>query len=273
MSREIVIEPVGTAGSYWGDLWRYRELFYFLAWRDILVRYKQTAVGIGWSVLRPLVNMAIFTLVFRRFAGLSSGEVDYPVMVLAALLPWQFMSNALAESGNSLLNNSNLISKVYFPRMLVPASAVLTSFVDLCISAVLLGGVMAYYGCHPDWRVIFAPGLVLLALGGAVGAGLWLSALTVNYRDLRIVIPFVIQAGYFLSPIGYRTALVPEKWRLLYSLNPLAGIIDGFRWSLLGTNEPLYMPSIYLSTIVILLTLISGAYYFRRTEQNFADVI
>jgi lipopolysaccharide transport system permease protein len=195
------------------------------------------------------------------------------VLVLAGLLPWQFVSNALGESGNSLLNNSNLISKVYFPRMLIPASAVLTSFVDLCISGLLLAGAMILYGCHPDWRLVFAPLVILLVLAGTAGAGLWLSALTVRYRDLRMVIPFALQAGYFLSPIGYRTALVPEKWRLLYSLNPLAGIIDGFRWSVLGTREPLYWPGVCLSVAMVILLLASGAMYFRRTEESFADII
>jgi lipopolysaccharide transport system permease protein len=217
--------------------------------------------------------MAIFTLVFGKFAGLSSGKPGYPLLVLAALLPWQFMSNSLAESGASLLNNSNLISKVYFPRMLVPASAVLTSFVEFCISAVLLFGMMVFYHSYPTWHVLFIPALVLLVFAGAAALGLWLSALTVRYRDLRIVVPFLIQAGYFISPVGYSLAVVPEKWRLLYSLNPVVGIIEGFRWSLLRENHPLYWPALALSIAIIALALFSGALFFRRAEETFADVI
>jgi lipopolysaccharide transport system permease protein len=273
MRQEILIEPTGSARSYWADLWRYRELFYFLTWRDILVRYKQTAVGIAWAVLRPLVNMAIFTVVFGKFAGLSSGKPGYPLLVLCALLPWQFLSNALAESGSSLLNNSNLISKVYFPRMLVPASAVLTSFVEFCISAVLLLLLMGFYRTYPGWHIVFVPALILLVFAGASACGLWLSALTVRYRDLRIVVPFLVQAGYFISPVGYSLGVVPEKWRLFYSLNPAVGIIEGFRWSLLRGNEPFYWPALALSVAIIGIALVSGALFFRRAEEKFADVI
>lgn len=273
MEQEIVIEAGSSGGAYWRDLWRYRELFYFLAWRDILVRYKQTFVGVAWAVLRPLLTMVVFTVVFGKFAKLSSGNIRYPIMVLAALLPWQFFSNALTESGTSLVSNSNLISKVYFPRMLIPASAVLTSLAEFFISAGLLAAMMLFYGYLPDAHLVFMPAFVLLAIAAAVGAGLWTSALIVKYRDVRIIIPLLVQCVFFISPVGYSSAIVPGEWRLLYSLNPLVGVIDGFRWALLPGGEPLYLPALWASTAIITLMLVSGVIYFRRTERSFADVI
>jgi lipopolysaccharide transport system permease protein len=272
MVDEIKIEAGRGATRYWRDLWEYRELFYFLAWRDILVRYKQTVIGIAWSVLRPLLTMIVFTIVFGKIARLPSGGVPYAILVLSALLPWQFFSNALSESGTSLLNNSNLISKVYFPRMIVPASAIITSLVDFVISAVLLAGLMVWYRYVPDWRIILIPVFAFGAFITVAGMGLWAAALTVKYRDFRIVVPFLVQFGFFISPVGYSSAVVPDQWRLLYSLNPMVGIIDGFRWTLLR-DTPLFVPGLVLSSVVAILFLATGIVYFRRTEKNFADVI
>lgn len=271
MMEPIIIQAGKSGGRYWRDLWRYRELFCLLAWRDILVRYKQTAAGIAWAVLRPLLMMGIFTVVFGKFANLPSQGAPYAILVFAALLPWQFFSNAMSESGNSLLNSSNLITKVYFPRMILPASAVITSFVDFAIAAVLLGGLMAVYQFAPGWQIAVLPLLALLAFAAALGAGLWLGALTVKYRDFRILVPFLVQIGFFISPVGYSSEIVPEEWRLLYSLNPLAGIIDGFRWAILG--HEMYWPGFLLSTGTTAVLLISGIAWFRRVETDFADTI
>jgi len=272
--RELIIEAGRTERHYWADLWRYRELFYFLAWRDILVRYKQTVIGIAWAVLRPFLTMVVFTVIFGKLARLpSEAGAPYPIMVFAAMLPWQFFSNALAESSNSLIGNANLISKVYFPRLIVPASSVITSFVDFLISALLLALLMLWYGFAPGWQLLALPLFVGVAFVAAMGFGLWLTALNVKYRDFRYVVPFIIQLGLYISPVGFSSSIVPEKWRLLYSLNPMVGVIDGFRWSVLGGEVSVYWPGFALSLGVVATSLIVGVWYFRKTERTFADVI
>lgn len=269
----LIIEAGRAERHYWRDLWRYRELFYFLAWRDILVRYKQTVIGIAWALLRPFITMVVFTLVFSKLAKLPSDNVPYPILVFAALLPWQFFSNAFSEAGNSLISNANMISKVYFPRLVIPASAVIVSFVDFLISGIILIALMVWYGHFPDWRIVTLPIFILIAFAAAMGAGLWIAALNVKYRDFRYIIPFVVQLGLYISPVGFSSAIVPEQWRLLYSLNPMVGVIDGFRWALLGSDTPLYWPGLLLSFTLVVVIFVTGVRYFRKTEKSFADVI
>jgi lipopolysaccharide transport system permease protein len=270
---EILIKPGMGALHYWRDIWRYRELFFFLAWRDILVRYKQTAIGIAWSVIRPLATMLVFTVVFGKLAKLPSNGVPYPVMVYAAMLPWQFFANALTESSNSLIDNANLLTKVYFPRLIVPAGAVIVSLVDFFISCGILAGVMGWYRFLPDARILLLPAFLLLALFASLGAGLWLAALNVKYRDFRYVVPFLVQFGLYISPVGFSSALVPAKWRLLYFLNPMVGVIDGFRWAILGDSFPVYWAGFLCSALLVALTFLGGVLYFRRMERSFADVV
>jgi lipopolysaccharide transport system permease protein len=270
---ELTIEAGRAERQYWRDLWRYRELFYFLAWRDLLVRYKQTVVGVAWSLIRPLLTMAVLTLVFGKLGKMPAGGVPYPLLVFCGMLPWQFFSTALSESGNSLVTNSNLISKVYFPRLVVPASSVIASFVDFLISAAFLVGLMIWYRFVPPANAAFVPLFVLLAFAASLGVGLWIAALMVQYRDFRFIVPFVVQFGLYISPVGFSSSVVPESWRLLYSLNPMVGVIDGFRWSVLGGEHQLYLPGLALSVAIVALLLISGIWYFRRTERTFADVI
>jgi lipopolysaccharide transport system permease protein len=271
---ELLIEPGRTEKNYWSDLWRYRELFYILAWRDISVRYKQTAIGIAWAILRPLLAMLIFTVVFGRIAKLPSNGIPYPILVFAAMLPWQFFSNALLEASNSLIGNTNLVSKVYFPRLIIPAGSVFTSLVDLLISAALLGILMIVFRFMPDWRLVTLPFFTLLAFLAALGPGLLLTALNVKFRDFRYIVPFIAQFGLFISPVGFSSDVIPEQWRLVYSLNPLVGVIDGFRWAICrgGTGE-FYLPGFALSLVIIFLFLLLGIWYFRRMEKSFADVI
>ena len=273
MNSELIIEAGRTERHYWRDLWRYRELFYFLAWRDILVRYKQTAIGVLWALIRPLLTMAVFTLVFGKLAKLPSDGVPYPILVFAAMLPWQFFANAFTEAGNSLISNANMISKVYFPRLVVPTSAVIVSFVDFLISGVILVGLMLWYGYLPDWRIALLPLFILIAFAAAMGSGLWIAALNVRYRDFRYIIPFVVQFGLYVSPVGFSSSIVPEKWRLIYSLNPMVGVIDGFRWAILGGNVTIFWPGFLLSNTLVMLMLVTGIRYFRKTEKTFADVI
>lgn len=270
---EIVIEPGLGARRYWSDLWRYRELFAFLAWRDILVRYKQTAIGVAWSVIRPLLTMIVFTFVFHKLAKLPSGNAPYPILVYAAMLPWQFFSNSLSESSTSLVTNTNLITKVYFPRLVIPASAVIVSLVDFLISFAILAGLMLWYEFIPTWRMLAVPLFLFQTFLVAFGFGLWLSALNVKYRDFRYIIPFIIQFGLYISPVGFDSAIVPEKWRLIYSLNPMVGVIDGFRWAILGKDMGLYAGGVILSILITAALFASGFWYFRRTERTFADVI
>ena len=271
-SRELVIEPGRTEKNYWSDLWRYRELFYILAWRDISVRYKQTAIGVIWAILRPFLAMVIFTVLFGRIAKMPSNGIPYPILVFAAMLPWQFFANSLSEASNSLIANTNLISKVYFPRLIIPAGSVITSLVDLLISAALMGVLMIWFRFMPDWRLLTLPLFTLIAFLAALGPGLFLTALNVKYRDFRYVIPFIVQFGLFVSPVGFSSDVIPANWRLAYSLNPIVGVIDGFRWAICR-GAPIYLPGFVLSTLVITLFLFLGVWYFRRTEKTFADVI
>ena len=270
---DLIIEPNRTTGAFFRELLRYRELFYFLAWRDILVRYKQTVIGVAWSVIRPLLTMVVFTVVFGRLARLPSEGVPYPILVFSAMLPWQYFSNAMQESSNSLIAESRLISKVYFPRLIVPASSVIVSAVDFLISLALLGLLMLGYSFVPSWTFLFMPFFFLLATLAALGAGFWLSALNVKYRDFRYIVPFLVQFGLYVSPVGFSSSVVPERWRLLYSLNPMVGVIDGFRWCVQGTASSLYLPGFLISAAISVLAFFSGVWFFRRTERFFADFI
>jgi lipopolysaccharide transport system permease protein len=270
---ELVIEAGRAERQYWQDLWRYRELFYFLAWRDILVRYKQTAIGIAWALIRPFLTMVVFTVVFGNLAKLPSEGVPYPILVFSAMLPWQFFANALTECSNSLIGNANLISKVYFPRLIVPVSAIVVSFVDFMISGIILLGLMAWYNYVPSWRILMLPVFVAIAFAASIGAGLLFASLNVKYRDFRFIVPFITQIGLYISPVGFSSNIVPEQYRLLYSLNPMVGVIDGFRWSILGGDAKLYLPGFVLSLGLVLLMLIVGVVYFRKVERTFADVI
>ena len=269
----LVIEAGCAERHYWHDLWRYRELFFILAWRDILVRYKQTVIGLAWALLRPFLTMVVFTLVFSRLAKLPSDGVPYPIMVFAALLPWQFFSNAFSSAGDSLISNASMISKVYFPRLVIPASAVIVSFVDFIISGIILVGLMVWYGFVPNIRLLVLPLFVFVAFAMAMGAGLWVAALNVKYRDFRYIVPFVVQFGLYVSPVGFSSTIVPEQWRLLYSINPMVGVIDGFRWAILGGNTQFYWPGFLLSLGLVTVILFTGVFYFRKTERGFADLI
>lgn len=258
---------------YWKDIWRFRELFWFLSWRDILVRYKQTAIGIAWSVIRPFLTMVVFTVIFGKLADFPSDGVPYPIMVFAAMLPWQFFSNSLSECSGSLINNANLLTKVYFPRMIVPASAVIVSLVDFFISFAILALLMVWYGFAPDWRILTLPFFLALAFLASFGFGLWLAALNVKYRDFRYIVPFIVQFGLYISPVGFSSSVIPEQWRLLYSLNPMVGVIDGFRWAILGGSANIHLPGFIISTAVSTLVFLGALRYFRATERAFADVI
>jgi len=270
---ELLIEAGRTEKQYWRDLWRYRELFAFLAWRDLLVRYKQTVVGVAWSVIRPFLTVVVLTIVFGVFGKMPSGGVPYPILVFCGMLPWQFFSTALSESGNSLITNSNLISKVYFPRMVVPASSVITSFVDFVISAAFLGVLMVWYRYVPPHTIYMLPPFILLAFAVSFGAGLWIAALMVEYRDFRFIVPFIVQFGLYISPVGFLSSVVPARWRFLYSLNPMVGVIDGFRWCILGGQHKVYWPGLMLSLLMVTVLVVSGIWYFRKTERSFADII
>lgn len=276
----VIIEPGRRKSFYWRDIWRFKGLFYYLAWRDILVRYKQTAIGILWSVLRPLLTIIVFTLVFNKLGNFpSEGAVPYAIMVCAAMLPWQYFSSAFSESANSLVANSNLLTKVYFPRIIVPASNVIVCLIDFLISFVILIGLYVYYQYVPDWRIVFVPVFLLLATITAMGFGLFIAALNVKYRDFRYIIPFIVQFGLYISPVGFSSSVVyanpsvPTFVKYLYSLNPMVGVIDGFRWSMLGGNVELNLPVFFSSIAVSILFLFIGIWYFRKMEKSFADVI
>ena len=269
---KLVIEPGLAAANYWRDVWRYRELMYFLAWRDLVVRYKQTAIGVAWAVIRPAITMLVF-VAFRRLVDVPTAGVPEPILVFAAVLPWQFFSTALTESTASLVGNASLISKVYFPRILVPAAAVATAFADFLVTFGLLAVLMLWYGVAPGWPIFALPLFVLLASVLALGLGLFMAALNVEYRDFRYVVPFIVQVGLFVSPIAFTTANMPEGWRALYVLNPLVGVIDGFRWSILGPQSPLDPRGVGVSVVVAAVVLFLGVWYFRRMERGFADVI
>ena len=270
---ELIIEAGRVERNYWKDLWRYRELFAFLAWRDLLIRYKQTVVGVSWSVIRPFLTMVVLTLVFGKLAKLPSGGVPYPILVFCGMLPWQFFSTAFTESGSSLVTHSNLISKIYFPRMIIPAASVITSLVDFAISVFILAGLMVWYRYVPSINILFLPIFVVIAFVASLGAGLWIAALMVKYRDFRFIVPFIVQFGLYISPVGFYSDVVPENWRLLYSLNPMVGVIEGFRWSILGSEHTPYWPGLGVSLLVVVAFIVSGIHHFRKTERVFADVI
>ncbi len=270
---DIIIDSNKTEAHYWKDIWAYRDLFYILAWRDIKVRYKQTVLGVLWSIIRPLLTMIIFTFVFSRIAKLpSEGDAPYPILVYVAMLPWQFFANALSETSNSLIANSNLISKVYFPRIIIPTSTLVTSLVDFFISFVLLFGMMVYFQYLPSWHIIFLPFFLLLCCITALSFGIYLAAINVKYRDFRYIIPFITQFGLYISPVGFSSSIVPETWRLLYALNPMVGIIDGFRWCVIGNIDFPTIP-VAMSFFISMFILFIGIKYFRKVEKSFADVI
>jgi lipopolysaccharide transport system permease protein len=272
--RVLVLEAGRAERQYWRDLWDYRELFLILAWRDVAVRYKQTVIGVAWAVIRPFLTMVIFTVVFSRIAKLpSEGAAPYPLMVFAGMLPWFLFSTTLGEASNSLIANSSLVGKVYFPRLIIPASTALVALVDFAINLVLLAAMMIWFRYSPDWHIVFMPALVVLGLAVSLGPGLLLAALNVKYRDFRYVIPFILQFGLYLSPVGFSSTVVPPAWRFWYSLNPMVGVIDGFRWSVLGGDSPIYWPGFGASLAVTALFLWIGLAYFRRTEKSFADLI
>jgi lipopolysaccharide transport system permease protein len=274
MAEVIIIEPGRYERNYWYDLWRYRELFRVLAWRDLAVRYKQTVIGAAWAVIRPFVTMIVFTVIFGRIAKLpSDGTSPYALMVFAGMLPWTFFSTGLSEASNSLINNANLISKVYFPRLIVPTATVVVAFVDFLISFAMLLLLMAWYRYPPGWRMLVLPALTLLAIVASMGPALWITALNVKYRDFRYVIPFIVQFGLYVSPVGFSSSVIPEQWRLLYSLNPMVGVIDGFRWCILNGQTPVYLPGLTTSIIVAAFFLWFGIHRFRKTERSFADLI
>jgi lipopolysaccharide transport system permease protein len=274
MQDVILIEAGRRERHYWVDLWRYRELFRVLAWRDLSVRYKQTVIGVLWALIRPLLTMLVFTIIFGRIARLpADGTAPYPLMVFAGILPWAFFSSGLSEASNSLINNAHLISKVYFPRLIVPTATVVVAFVDFLISFFILILLMAWYHFLPDWRMLVLPPFVLLAFFASVGPALWITALNVKYRDFRYIIPFIIQFGLYVSPVGFSSNVVPEQWRLLYSLNPMVGVIDGFRWCILGGQSELYVPGLAMSVGVTAFFLWFGIRRFRKMEKSFADLI
>jgi lipopolysaccharide transport system permease protein len=269
---DLIIEPGRIEKNYWSDLWRYRELFYILAWRDFKVRYKQTIIGVAWSVLRPLLTLAVIVVVFSKLAKLpSEGEAPYAIMALSGLLPWLFFSNALSESSNSLITNTNLFTKVYFPRILIPASSIVLGFVDFLITFVMLLLIMIFYQFVPSINMIFLPFFFILTFMASFGVGILMSTLNLKYRDFRYIVPFIVQFGMYISPVAFSSSIVPEKYQFLYSLNPLVGVIDGFRWCIIGGDVALNIKSLLISTIVILVFTIGGIQYFRKTEKMLAD--
>lgn len=271
---EITLEAGAAQRHYWRDLWRYRELFQVLAWRDLAVRYKQTVIGVAWAVVRPVLTMVIFTVIFGRVAKLpTEGSAPYALMVFAGMLPWMFFSTAISDASLSLISSSNLISKVYFPRLIVPAATIIVAFVDFLIGLFLMALLMMWYRFTPGWEIIALPPLILMAIAASLGPGLWITAVNVRYRDFRYVIPFLVQFGMYVSPVGFSSSIVPEKWRLLYSLNPMVGVIDGFRWALLGGETQVYLPGFLVSLSVITFFLWLGIRQFRRLERSFADLI
>jgi lipopolysaccharide transport system permease protein len=272
--RVLIIEAGRTERHYWQDLWHYRELFAILAWRDISVRYKQTVIGVAWAVVRPFLTMVVFTVIFGRIAQLpSEGAAPYPVMVFAGMLPWFLFASVLSDASNSMVSNAQLVGKVYFPRLIIPTAVAMVALVDFTVNLALLAVIMAWYGFLPDGRIVFLPLFVMLAVLASLGPALLLTALNVKYRDFRYIIPFVVQFGLYVSPVGFSSTAVPEQWRLLYSLNPIVGVIDGFRWCLLRGESQLYLPGFLLSIGVTGAILVLGIWYFRKTEKTFADLI
>ena len=272
--QELIIKAGRAERHYWRDLWQYRELFRVLAWRDVAVRYKQTVIGAAWAVIRPFLTMVVFTVIFGKLANLpSAGTAPYAIMVFAGMLPWTFFSSALADTSNSIVGSANLISKVYFPRLIVPLAAVGVASVDFTINFVMMMALMIWFRFLPGWQIVLLPGFVVLAMLAGLGPGLWLTALNVKYRDVRYIIPFLIQFGLYASPVGYSSDIVPQQWRLLYSLNPVVGVIDGFRWCILGGQSQLYLPGFLLSIVVAVFFLGFGIRQFRKTERRFADLM
>ena len=273
-SHRLVLAPGRAERHYWRDLWAYRELFAILAWRDVAVRYKQTVIGVGWAVVRPFLTMVVFTVVFGRLAKFpSEGGVPYPVMVFAGMLPWFLFSTILGEASSSLVGNANLIGKVYFPRLIIPASSAVVALVDFAINLAILFGLMLWYGFWPIWHIVFLPAFVALAMLASLGPAFLITALNVKYRDFRYIIPFIVQFGLYISPVGFSSAVVPEGWRFWYSLNPVVGVIDGFRWCVLGGDSQIYAPGFLLSLGVVALFLWLGIACFRHIERSFADLI
>jgi len=272
--RVLVLEAGRAERAYWRDLWHYRELFAILAWRDLAVRYKQTVIGAAWAVIRPLLTMIIFTVIFGVVAKLpTEGAAPYPIMVYAAMLPWFLFSSILSEASNSLVANSNLIGKVYFPRLIVPCATIVVSLVDFAVSLVLLVGMMAVFQFWPDWRVVFLPFFILLAILAALGPALFMTAMNVKYRDFRFILPFIVQFGLYATPVGFSSSVIPDEWRLLYSVNPMVGVIDGFRWCLLGGEADIYWPGFALSVTLVFVFLFIGVSFFRKSERTFADLL
>jgi lipopolysaccharide transport system permease protein len=272
--RTLVLEAGRADRQYWRDLWRYRELFFILAWRDVAVRYKQTVIGLAWAFVRPFMTMVVFTIVFGKIAKLpSEGAAPYAVMVFAGLLPWTLFASVLSDASTSIVGSSNLISKVYFPRLIVPLSTILVALIDFLVSLVILAGLMLWYGVVPGWQILLLPVFVLLALLCSIGPALWAAAVLVKYRDFRFIIPFVTQIGLYISPVGFSGRIVPEQWQLLYSLNPMVGIIDGFRWCILGGVSPIDGPGFLIGLVITFVLLWWGIRSFRRTERAFADLI
>ena len=274
MTQEVIIEAGRSERHYWRHLWHYRELFRVLAWRDVSVRYKQTVIGVAWAVIRPFLTMVVFTVIFGKLASLpSEGTAPYAIMVFAGMLPWTFFSNALADSSNSIVGSGSLISKVYFPRLIVPMATIGVGLVDFAINFVMLATLMIWYRFVPGWQIMVLPLFIALALAAGLGPGLWLTALNVKYRDIRYIIPFLVQFGLYVSPVGYSSSIVPERWRLLYSLNPVVGVIDGFRWCILGGKSQIYLPGFLLSVCLAAFLLWWGVRQFRKLENSFADLV
>lgn len=273
MSYDVVIDSQKRSSNYWKDIWKYRGLFYFLSWRDVLVRYKQTVIGLAWSILRPLMTMIVFTVVFGKIAALPAGGVPYILLVSAGMLPWQFFANAFSEASNSLISNSNMLSKVYFPRIIIPSSAIIVSLVDFLISFIILIGIMIWYQFVPTASILFLPLFILQAIIVSAGSGCLIAALNVKYRDFRYIVPFIVQFGLYISPVGFSSSVIPAKYQLLFSLNPMTGVIDGFRWSLLGGQSVFTNSGYFISLAVSVLIFLTGIWYFRKMEKDFADII
>jgi lipopolysaccharide transport system permease protein len=272
--RVTILEPGRAERNYWRDLWHYRELFAILAWRDVSVRYKQTVIGVAWALIRPFLTMVVFTVIFGRVAKLpSDGTAPYPIMVFAGMLPWFLFSSVLSEASASLIGNANLISKVYFPRLVIPSASAVVALVDFLVNLAMLALLMLWYGFLPGWRALLLPAFVALAVLASLGPSLWITALNVKYRDFRYIIPFIVQFGLYVSPVGFSSAVVPDKWRFWYSLNPVVGVIDGFRWCLLGGQSQFYLPGFAISLAVVAFFLWFGVRYFRATERTFADMV
>lgn len=274
MSNILIIEAGGNDVSYWRDLWRYRELFYVLAWRDVAVRYKQTVIGAAWALIRPLLTMIVFSVIFGRVAKLpSDGSAPYPLMVFAGMLPWAFFAAGINEASNSLVGNASLISKIYFPRLIIPIAAVVVAFVDFLVSFGILAGMMAWFYYLPSWRIGVLPFFIVFAFIASIGPALWITALNVKYRDFRYVVPFIVQLGLYISPVGFSSSVLPEQWRFVYALNPMVGVIDGFRWCILGEQSQIHLSALTESFAVAMFFLWFGLRYFRKTEKSFADLI